>query len=267
MNPETKIKAYLDANKGSLRFLRIPQIVEQIKLFVFFGACPIADEEVRKIVAAWAIFNPVWLLPEPLASGGIPAPGPLLPAQDSELIDRIKKIVETVGSGVTLGRAQRNINIKVTGLTANLKRGDNSLSFGVSWTGTLGVEAKSGPFNFSGSLASDKWELKLSFPDDAPVPSLAALSDVFSKGERAVRNIAVATRQFNNLSDTGKIGVLVKPDISAVQSAVEAASGIPSAERRSGKSFGFSLGSPEPGPGEQGIPRGVQGTIVFTYWF
>ena len=27
------------------------------------------------------------------------------------------------------------------------------------------------------------------------------------------------------------------------------------------------LGSPEPGPGEQGMPKGVQGTLVFTYRF
>jgi hypothetical protein len=268
MNPEAKIKAYLDANKGSLRFATIPQIVEQIKLFVFFGACPIADEEVRKIVGAWAIFNPVWLLPEPLATGAPPAPPPLSPTQDSELIDKIKKAVETVGKGVTLGREGANVNIKVTGLTANLKKGEEqAVSLGVSWGGTLGLEAKSGPFNFSGSLSKDKWELKLSFPDDTPVPNLATLPEVFSKGERAVRNIAAATGRFNNISDAGKVGALIKPDIDAVQSAVEAASGVPKPDKRSGKSFGFSLGSPEPMPGEQGIPRGVQGTVVFTYWF
>jgi hypothetical protein len=32
-------------------------------------------------------------------------------------------------------------------------------------------------------------------------------------------------------------------------------------------SFGFTVGSPDPLPGQQGIPPGVQGTIVFSYVF
>jgi hypothetical protein len=69
MNPEARIKAYLDANKGSLRFETIDQIVHQVKLFVFYGASPISDDDVRMIVSRWALFNPVWLLPNLLLIG------------------------------------------------------------------------------------------------------------------------------------------------------------------------------------------------------
>jgi hypothetical protein len=60
---------------------------------------------------------------------------------------------------------------------------------------------------------------------------------------------------------------LIKPHVTAVQDAVEAASGIAKASKTGGASFGFKFGSPDPGPGEPGIPKGVQGSIAFTYVF
>jgi hypothetical protein len=53
----------------------------------------------------------------------------------------------------------------------------------------------------------------------------------------------------------------------AIEKAVEAAAGLAKADKKGGPSFGFKLGSPEPGPGEQGMPKGVQETLVFTYHF
>ena len=140
MNPEARIKAYLDANKGSLRFATIDQIVQQIKLFVFYGASPISDDDVRKIVSRWAIFNPVWLLPEPpLDKPSVPsASGPTSPTPDSDFIDAVKKAITTVSNGVTVRKGAGSVNIGVSGLTANLKRGDSSASLGISggrWTG------------------------------------------------------------------------------------------------------------------------------------
>jgi hypothetical protein len=266
MNPEVRIKAYLDANKGSLRFARIDEIVQQVKLFVFYGASPISDDEVRKIVAGWAIFNPVWLLPEP-PPGKPPAPGPPSTTPDSDFIDAVKKAITTVSNGVTIRKGAGCVNIGVSGLTANLQKGDSSASLGISWGGTLGLKANSGAFHFASDLSNDKWEMTLSFPQDTPVPDLSTLGKVFSDGERALRNIAAATASFNNLNDAREIGALIKPHVAAVEDAVEAASGIAEADKKGGMSFGFKLGSPEPGPGEQGIPKGVQGTAVFTYWF
>jgi hypothetical protein len=269
MNPEARIKAYLDANKGSLRFATIDQIVQQVKLFVFYGVSPISDDDVRKIVSRWAIFNPVWLLPEPPLDkpSAPPAAGPTAPTPDSDFIDAVKKAITTVSNGVTIRKGAGSVNIGVSGLTANLKRGDGSASLGISWGGTLGLEANSGPFHFSGELSKDKWEITLSFPQDTSVPDLSTLGKVFGDGERAVRNIAAATASFNDLNDAQKVGALIKPHVAAVEDTVKAASGIAEADKKGGMSFGFKLGSPEPGPGEQSIPKGVQGTAVFTYWF
>ena len=160
-----------------------------------------------------------------------------------------------------------NVNIGVTGLTANLKKGDNAASFGLSWTGTLKLDAESGPFHFSGKLSKDKWEITLSFPQDTYIPDLSSLGRVFKDGENAIGKMAEATRSFNNINDANKIGALIKPHAAALQDAVEAASGIAKASKKGGSSFGFKLTSPEPGPGEQGIPSGIQGSIVFTYVF
>jgi len=184
---------------------------------------------------------------------------------DSDLVAAVKKAVATVSAGVTVGKKNANINIGVTGLTANLKRDDSGASIGVSWGGTLKMEANSGPFHFSGSLSKDSWEIVLSYPQDTYIPDLSTVGKVFTEGETAVRKIAEATREFNNVSDVGKVGALVKPQVDKVQKAVEAANGV--AKAKGGVSFGFKIGSPEPGPGDQGMPRGVQGTIVFSYVF
>jgi hypothetical protein len=111
MNPEARIKAYLDANKGSLRFETIDQIVQQVKLFVFYGASPISDDDVRKIVSRWAIFNPVWLLPQPPLDkpSAPPAAGPTAPTPDSDFIDAVKKAITTVSNGVTIRKGADSI--------------------------------------------------------------------------------------------------------------------------------------------------------------
>jgi hypothetical protein len=126
------------------------------------------------------------------------------------------------------------VNIGVSGLTANLKRGDGSASLGISWGGTLGLEANSGPFHFSGELSKDKWEITLSFPQDTSVPDLSTLGKVFGDGERAVRNIAAATASFNDLNDAQKVGALIKPHVAAVEDTVKAASGSLRRTRRAG---------------------------------
>lgn len=273
MEWEAKILAYLDANKGSLRFATIDQIIDAVKLFVLGNRNLLADSDIRRIVARWAMFNPTWILPEPLGNPGTPPSGggaaakPLDPARSSALVDDVKKLVSRVADGVTLSKGPGSLNIKVTGATAKLQGSAGSAALALSWGGTLGVKAESGPFHFSGELTRDTWEIALSFPDDDAVPNLADLPKVFSEGEKALRKIAAATATFSDVSDAKRIGALVKPHIQALEEAVSAVSNIPPPEKKSGKSFGFKLGSPDPLPGEQGMPKGVQGTLTFTYWF
>jgi len=270
MNPEERITTYLATHRSSLEFSTIDRTVKDVKLSVFYGMSPISDEEIRQIVARWASFNAIGMfrgLPSVDPSAPAPATGAPPTPSNSDMIDAVKKAISSVIDGVTIGKKDANINIGVTGPTANLKKGDNSVSLGVSWGGTLKLDAASGPFHFSGNLSKDKWEITLSFPEDTYIPDLSSLGKVFTEGERAVGKMADATRSFNNLSDTGRIGALIKPNAAAVQDAVDAVSGIANAPKKGGASFGFKLGSPEPGPGQQGMPGGVQGSLVFTYVF
>jgi hypothetical protein len=268
MKPEDRIVTYLFAHKASFQYSTMDIVVKDVKLSVFYGMSPMSDAEIRKVVAQWAAVNAVGLVITPLTggSGAVPPPG-TPPTTDSEFIDAVKKAVSTINDGVTVGKKGANVNIGVTGLTGNLKSGDKSASLGLSWTGKLKLEAESGPFHFQGELSSDKWEITLSFPQDTYIPDLSTLGKVFSEGEKAVGKMADATRSFNNIGDARKVGALVKPHAAALQEAIDAASGIAKASKQGGPSFGFKVGSPDSLPGEQGIPRGVQGSIVFTYVF
>lgn len=268
MNPEARIKAYLETNRRTVQLASdVSEVVADVKLYVFHDTNPIPDDQIRKIVVEWATFNAIGLLHK-LS----PSPAPAAPASkstppsSSELIDTVKKVIRTINDGVTFGPEEDNLALTVTGATVNLKSGDKSVSAGISWSGALKLEAASGPLHFSGKLSKDQWELTLTFPKDSAVPDLSSVATVFSRGETAVRNLAAAAWNLPDVSDAGKIGSLVKPHIAAVQDAVEAASGIAAAPK-SGLSFGFKVGSPQPGPGDQGIPGGVEGSLVFTYVF
>ena len=271
MKPEDRIKTYLYAHQSSLQYSdsTVDSIVKDVKLSVFYGMSPISDDALRQVVVQWATINAPGLLIKPSTIGppAPPASGSPSTNSDSDLIDAVKKAISTVSDGVTIGRKGANVNIGVTGATANLKKGDNSAALGISWGGTLKLDAESGPFHFSGDLSKDKWEITLSFPQDTYIPNMSTLGSVFTEGERAIGKMADATRSFTNIGDAAKVGALIKPHVGAVQDAVEAVSGIADAPRKGGTSFGFKLGSPDPGPGEQGIPRGVQGSVVFTWVF
>lgn len=266
MNAEDQITAYLFAHRAHVEFFTVDLVVKDVKLSVFYGISPISDDEIRKVVVRWATFNAIGLLHLDPIVGPPPSPPPGTPLRpsDSALIDAVKKAVSTVNNGVTIGKEGANINIGVTGFTANLK-GDKSASLGISWGGTLKLDAESGPFHFSGNLSKDKWEITLSFPQDTYIPDRSSLPKVFTEGEKAVEKMADVTRSFSNISDARKISALIEPHAAAVQGAVDAASGIAKASKKGGASFGFKLGSPEPGPRQQGIPKGVQGYVVFTY--
>ena len=269
MKPEDRIVAYLFSQKSKLQYSTLEFVVKDVKLSVFYGMSPISDEEIRKIVSRWAMVNAIGLLMRPDAP--VPAtpqqPGPPLTASDAPIIDAVKKAMSTITDGVKIGRENAHIHIGVTGLTGNLKKGDQSAALGLSWTGTLKLDAKSGPFHFAGNLSKDKWEIVLSFPQDTYIPDLASLGKVFTEGERAMGKVADATRAFNNLNDATKVAAMMKPHATAVQDAVDAVSGLANAEKKGGPSFGLKFGSPEPMPGEDKMPKGIQGSVVFTYVF
>ncbi len=269
MTPEQRITAWLATNRSKIEFSTLNAVVQRVKWDVFFGMPPICDDEIRTIVTRWAGIHAIGLLIPPSPSG---APAPTSPAQssppsDNELIASVKKAITAVSDGVTLGKKGANINIGVSGLTANLKKGVQSASLNLSWGGSLKLEAASGPVHFQGTLSKDNWQITVSFPQDTYIPDLSQLSKVFSEAETALGGVAEATQHFHSIQDAAKVGALIKPHVETIGGAVDALGGIAKAKPKGGASFGIQFGSPPPGPNGHGIPGGIQGTIVFTYRF
>jgi hypothetical protein len=266
---EERITNYLFTHKSTVELSSVDQVVNDVRVKLFYGMSPLADDEVRKIVVRWARIHAIGLISNQLdsdAEPGDPSPGPRTNS-DSEFIDAVKKAITAVNNGVTIGKAGANVNLGVTGATGKLKKGRNSASLNISWTGTLKLNAASGPFHLTGTLSKDTWEIVLSFPQDTYIPNVATLGKVFSEGERALEKMVEATGNLHSISDVGKVGALMKPHTGAVQTAVEKINDVRKASKKGGTSFGFRVGSPDPGPGDQGMRGGVQGTIVFTYVF
>ena len=269
MNPEQKITAWLTANKSRVEYSTLESAVQLVKQSVFYGMPPITDAEIRAVVSRWASIYAIGMLVRP-PDAGDPAgsqPGKPSSSSGSEFIESVKKAITAVNDGVTIGKDGSNLNIGVKGLTANLKKGVQSASLNLSWGGTLKLEAASGPVHFEGTLSKDSWEIMVSFPQDTYIPDTSTLTKVFSEAEKAIGGVAEATKSFHSIHDTTKVSSLIKPHMANVWTAVDAIGGIAKANKKGGASFGFKFGSPQPGPNEQGMPGGVQGTIVFTYRF
>jgi hypothetical protein len=251
------VQAYLAQNKQRLQVMGVDMIVWEVRTFVP-KASALLDGELRATVAVWRSLNgPLY----PLTISPPPTTG------ESKLIEAVKRGVTTVIEGVDVKHGAGKINISLSGLTAELRKGDARLAAGVSWGGTLGVEAEKGDFHLSGELSSDRWEIKLSYPEDTAIPDLSKLGKVFGEGEAAMRNIIGATSGFRGLNDISRIKDAVKPHIQPVKDAVEAVQGIAKAPPKGGVSVGISLGSPDPLPGQTGIPPGVQGQVTLTIRF
>ncbi len=251
-----RVQAYLYHNKKRLQVMNVDLIVWEVRMFVP-EASRLLDSELRATVAVWRSLNgPLYPLP-------IPAPPT---AAESKLVEAVKKGVTTVIEGVDITHGAGKLNISVSGVTAELKKGDARLAAGVSWGGALGVEAEAGNFHLSGELSSERWELKLSYPEDTAIPDLSKLGKVFGEGEGAMRKIIGATSSFRDLNDASRIKDAIKPHLQPVKDAVEAVKGIAKAPAK-GVSVGISVGSPDPWPGETGIPRGVQAQVTLTLRF
>jgi hypothetical protein len=252
------IQLYLERNKLRLILMSVSYIVIEVRSVVP-GARNLSESEVSSLVAVWmSVYGPR------ISQGSITPPHPA--SDDGRLLESVKNAVSSVIEGVDIQRGAGKINISVSGLTAELKKGDRSLSIGRSWGGTLGVEVNSGDFHLSGELSSERWEIKLTYPGDTSIPDMSRVGKIFGEGEKAMRGIIKATDGFQSLSDIPKITEAVKPHLQPVKDAVEAVKGIAKAPAR-GVSFGFSLGSPDPFPEQSGIPKGVQGTVTLTIRF
>lgn len=267
MTPEERILNYLNAKRTAMQSRTLEQAVTYVKTDVFYGMPPIPADQIQQIIARWAITNAPGML---VTVANVPAPGsagasapPVV--TNSDFIDAVKKAVKTVADGVKIGNDKNNVTILVTGPTVNLL--DGAVTLESSWTGTLELGVNAGPMHFGGTLGTDQWQIQVSFPSDTPLPNAASLGKVFGEGEAAMRKLAKQSRNIKNLDDAKRITATLKPEIAAVQEAADALMSLAKNANASKGGFevGFKIGSPPPGPGQEGIPKGYEGSIVFTY--
>src|SRR3546814_8859740 len=86
--------------------------------------------------------------------------------------------------------------------------------------------------------------MSLTFPGENYTPDLTRLSDVFGKGEKAMRAILAETASFERLEDIPEIARTVSPHLDPVKEAVKAAQG--AAATKPGVSFGIEASGPGP---------------------
>jgi hypothetical protein len=253
------VQAYLAQNKQRFQFMSTDYIMTDVRLFVA-GASPLLDSELRATVAIWRSLNCPIVLP--------PTPTPIQPNSGvTKLADAVKKGITTVIDGVDIKYTDGKINIGVSGATAELKKGDTTLTAGVSWGGTLSVEAEKGDFHFAGELSNDHWQIKLSYPEDTAIPDLSTLGKVFGEGEAAMRKMIGSTSKIKSLTDINGIKDAISPNLKPVKDAMEAVEGIAKAPPPGKVSFGLSIGSPDPLPGQNSISPGVQVQATLTIRF
>jgi hypothetical protein len=270
------VGAYLQKNLSTLRFTTIDGAMFQLKLWVA-GARDLSDSELRGLVLDFYIVNNLLTIPS------LPPPptGP-----DNSIVESVKKAVTSVIEGVEIKRGDNKIIINVKGLTAELtrgtsvtsvnvnqsgmtgqvKQGDTTVSSTVGWDGTLTVSAQKKNMYLTGEISKDRWKITLSYPSDTSVPSLDKLGKVFTEGEKAFRGIVKETQGIKHIKDVERVTTAIKPYMDPVKNAVEAAQGLAAAQT-TGLSVGFSLGSPDPLPGQTGRTPGIQGTATLTFSF
>ncbi len=252
-----RVQAYLYKHKTRLAAMSVDYIASDIRTFVLDTSL-LTDSELRGTIAVWRSLNgPVYSLPNP--SYALPA--------DSKLIESVKKGMTVLVDGVDITRGDGKVNISVSGVTAELQRGAGRAAVSLGWGGSLGLEAEAGDFHFSGEISSERWEVKLSYPQDTAIPDLSMLGNVFGEAEGAMRDIVGATASFRNLQDIPRVKDAITPHLQPVKDAVEAVKGIAKAKPNA-VSVGLSVGSAPPMPWEVGtMPRGVQGQLTLTITF
>jgi hypothetical protein len=252
-----RVQTYLYANKTRLQYMTVDFIFGDVRNFGP-DSKDLADSELRATIAVWLSLNrALYTLPV--------TPSPTLP--DSKVIDAVKKAVTTLIDGVDIARGNDgNVNVSVFGLTANLAKGDTKLMANLSLGGTLSVATQKGDFHLAGELSAQQWKVTLSYPQDTYVPDLGKLGKTFGEGETAMREILGTVSGFKGIHDYQRVKKAIEPHMEKVTEAVDA---VKSVAKKPAKnvSFGFSVGSPEPQPGETGMPKGYQATATLTFWF
>ena len=177
--------------------------------------------------------------------------------------------------GLDLNIPHLKPNISFSGLTVDvLKAGQFDMKAVAGWSGSIELQMSYRDWHLSGSVDKDgKWELKLSYPTDAPIPLSSSLGDIFKQGEQALRESLRTVRAMPDLGTIkDKVGVLVDP----LKNAADAGKGIASA--KTGVNVSVVIGAgPPPGKlppealrGEEppaSTKQGIYAGLTFTYVF
>src|SRR5262249_4041657 len=124
----------------------------------------------------------------------------------------------TIGlSGVTgeltKGLSTSSLTVGPGGVTVKSEKPGGTVSAGVSWGGTLSVAGSKGNFYLTTSLSKDKWEVKLSYPSDTPIPDLSKLGQVFGEGEKSLREVVRTTSGISDLKDVRQKIDVISPQV------------------------------------------------------
>lgn len=164
-------------------------------------------------------------------------------------------------------------NVSFSGLTVDLlKKGEFDLKGVVGFTGSVEVQATYRNWHLVGSVDREgKWEMRLSYPNDAPVPDFSMMGSIFSQGERALREALVTVKDPPSLGRMkDKFGALAEP----IKNAADAGKGV--AKVQGGVNISLVLSTEtEPGklpesvlsgtPQPAGTPKQVYGGLTVTF--
>jgi hypothetical protein len=141
-----------------------------------------------------------------------------------------------------------NPNLSFSGLTVPVvKVGQFDSKLVAGFDQSIELKLAYRDWHLSGSVDTDgKWLLKLSYPNDSPIPAGGSLESIFGQGETALREAiktakAADPAKFTELKD--KMSTLATP----IKSAVDAGMGIKNFERRLNVSIAVGAG---PAPGQ-----------------
>jgi hypothetical protein len=160
-------------------------------------------------------------------------------------------------------------SIFVTGITSRTKtKGGVGVQTELGWDKSMGLQLSYQNWYLHGSLDTDgKWGISLSFPNDAPLPVLPWINDIFREGGVAIQGFAnAAAAGPPDLKNLDPLVTQLTPHVSRMKGAVDAAKGI--AKAQPGVNVSLTVGSgPRPGATPSDKPSGffVGGTFIATF--
>lgn len=254
----SNVRLWLTLHKSEVQLARSPDsLMGQVRLFAY-GASQLSNDELKQVISAWCVDN--------LVFGPMMGPIDVKQASDEDIKQSAKKGVQTQSDTPTVSHSGGKLQVKLTGLTAELKKGKYGMAAGVSWFGTASMEVSVGGLKLSGELSTTRWEVKLTYPDDPVTPDLSKLEKTVREAEKSLWGAMNSLSGFSSLNDIPRVKTKMQPYVQPLKDAVEAIQGAAKTPP-TGINFGLSINSPNIVAGQSGIPSGyeVQGVVTIRF--